>query len=201
MQLSEALLTILLRLPGPWEAPATAEPPEARQERLAIIAEAIALETEQTPAGWRLGSRRMAAGVLVTWHDEGWRFHRDVHSGKRRGDHRRSVCLGQLRQGLLVSRAEWLASMGTDLEATRMCARLTARVLAMHADRCLSDAPEPTAWSFGKAVAGFGTGHSCNPLHVSPTLGKGWALKRGQRWQWIDLRLEELLGPAREALA
>jgi len=192
LTLSEALLTILLRLPGPWEPAATAEPPELRQERLAVIAEAIALETEQPPPAWRWGARRLAAGVARTWFDEGARFHREVHSGARTADRGKSACLGMVQTSRLVSPDEWFNAVGTDLEATRMCARITARYLTAHACRCLGPAVKPSAWAFASVVSGYGSGWNCDPL-MRHKDGRLFALERGRAWWKLNQDLYWLM--------
>ncbi len=196
--LAPALLAVMLRLSGPA---GDTEPPDARAARLGTNAEAIALEATTPPPGWPWGSVELAGGVVATWNEEGARMALAVHTGQRRGDRGSSACQGQVKQGLHVTRAEWHASMGTSLEATRMCARLTARILALHARRCLGKKPQANAWNFAIVVAGYGSGWSCNARMRHRDDLRFFALERGRHWWLIDHRLEDLLHPPRSALA
>lgn len=199
MTLSEAILSVLLSLPGPWERAATAEPPEARALRLATIAAAIAEVSEETTPGWRWGARKKASALIATADDEGIRFHRAVHSGEKRGDCKAgrpclAACLTQVHaQPPLITHEEWQASMGTDLESTIVCMRLGARVLAASA-RCVGSGQDLDTYEFSKLVTMYATGARCRPpLKL--------ARARARRWQAIDVELEELLHPPREAMA
>ena len=67
--LEHAILAVMLRAPGPDEL----EAPEERRARLEVIAEAIDLETETPPPGWRWGATALRALVLRTTYEEGGR--------------------------------------------------------------------------------------------------------------------------------
>ncbi len=196
--LAPAVLAVMLGLKGPS---GDTEPPLERAARLETGAEAVALESASPPPGWPWGPRELAAGIVATWNEEGARFALDVHQGKRRGDRGASACWGQVKQGRAVPRAEWKASMGTDLDATRVCARITARHLALHAARCLGPAPAANAWNFAIVVAGYGSGWSCAARMRHRDDQRLYALQRGRQWWLLDRRLEDLLEPTRSALA
>lgn len=200
MTLEQAILLVMLRLPGPWEAPGAEEPPDARRARIETGAAAIALEVDPPPAAWPFGAVELAGGVVATWFDEGARFALDVHTGARKADKGRSHCFGMVQAGYIVTGAEWRAAVGTDIEATRTCARLTARYLTLHARRCLGPAPKASSWAFAKVVAGYGSGYSCDAKMRHQADLRYFAMERGWRWWRIDRRLEELL-PPRSALA
>jgi hypothetical protein len=175
-ELAAAILATALAASGPWYPPGEdPESPCERQQRYETIATALAVEAIELEDGWGWSAADRAwAGYVVTRHESGrWRL--EVHDGSRRGDRGQSVCLGQIRHG-----DESL--IGTSLEATRACVRAVYEHLAQHWERCLYYRPEPSAWAMGAVFAGYGTGHSCNPQHNSPHLGKGWALKRGRHW-------------------
>lgn len=197
IDLREAILLVLLRLPGPWEHPATAEPASERAARLETIARATAVVADEGADGWRWSARELAAALIVTTYDESGRFRRDVHEGTRRGDcgsgDCKAACLGQLHSGTLVSRAEWRASMGTGPEATETCIRATARVLGASA-RCVGRGRDMSSAQFSRVAMMYGTGARCAPALP-------FARSRGRDWQEIDLRLEDLLHPTRSALA
>lgn len=191
--LTAAVLAIILRLPGPWEQPGHEEPAEERRARLTTIATAIGAESAEPPEGWRWSSRELAAALIATTYPESQRFHRDVHSGRRRGDRGKAACIGQVHAQPLVPRAEWRASMGTGLEATRVCIRATARVLGASA-RCVGPGRELDAAQVARIAAAYGTGKSCNPR-------LSFARARGRHWLELDRRLRELLKPERAAYA
>lgn len=177
------LLAAALSLPLPWHAPGTnPETPVERRERVETIVEAIVAETAEPPEAWPWPAPDLAYAVLVkTWYESGrWRL--EVHRGSKTGDGGKARCLGQLHQSSLVSREEWLGSVGTDAASTRLCVRLVARVLAFHAARCRVGR-RPSTRRLAAILAGYGTGGSCDPNHVSPHLGKAWALKRARLWE------------------
>lgn len=171
MSLKAALLAAAVALPKPH---ADSEPPAARLARVENIAEAIADETDDS---------RLAFAALTKWWWESGRFLRAVHAGELRGDGGKAACLGQLHQTLgWVSRPEWLASQGTDLDATRVCARITIRVLRMHADRCRLTRP----WSepqVAQLFGAYGTGRTCHGRFR-------WAQNRARMWQLLVARYE-----------
>ena len=165
--LSEAVLSILLSLPGPWEDPARAELPAARAARLETIATAIGVVAEENAPGWRWSARELAAALVAVTYPESQRFHRDVHSGKKRGDCKAgkpcaAACLGQVHSGTLVSRDEWRRSMGTDLEATTVCMTLTARVLVA-SSQCISRGRDLDQPQVSALFTMYATGRRCRP--------------------------------------
>ncbi len=193
MTLAEAILLVLLRLPGPWEPEATAEPPAERRARLETIASSIGVVAEETTPGWRWGARAKAAALVAVTYPESQRYLLEVHDGSLRGDHRKAACLGQVHQSLLVSRAEWAASMGTSSEATTVCLRLVARVLGAAA-RCVGAGRELDQLQFARIASAYGTGKGCDPR-------LSFARDRGWHWRALDQRLDELLAPTRSAYA
>jgi hypothetical protein len=177
--MNPAVLTLMLAAPGPYGAD---EASEARAARLETIARAVELETASPPPGWRWASRELAAAVLATTYEEGHHWSRDVHEGERTGDSGRARCLGQLhRHHRWMPRKLWLASTGTDLEATRVCVRGVVTVLSHYAATCVSEwrAASDLEGSLARVNAGYGTGASCSPT------GRPWATRRARlavRW-------------------
>lgn len=163
MSLKAALFAAALALPKPH---ADSEPPSDRLVRVENIAEAIAAETDDS---------RLAFAALTKWWWESGRFLRAVHAGELRGDGGKAACLGQLHQTLgWVSRPEWLASQGTSLDATRVCARITIRVLSMHSDRCrLSQ--QWSEYQVAQLFGAYGTGRTCHGRFR-------WAQNRARMW-------------------
>lgn len=197
--LSEAVLAVLLRLPGPWEPEATAEAPAARVERLSTIATAVATVADESAPGWRWGRRELAAALVAVTYPESHRYSRDVHAGERLGDRGKAACLAQIHAGALVSREEWRASMGTDLEATTLCVRLAARVLGA-ASKCVSRGRELDAVQVARLFAAYGTGYSCSPsLPFARQRGRHWASVTDEIAQWLEVtesRRADLFSPA-----
>lgn len=169
MSIQAALFAAAVALPRPH---ADAEPATVRVSRIENIATALAEETDNAP---------LAFAALTKWWWESGRFDRGVHAGKTRGDGGKAACLGQLHQVHgWVSRAEWLASQGTDLAATRVCARITIRVLRMHGDRCRLTQP----WSepqVAQLFGAYGTGHTCHGRFR-------WAQNRARMWRLLVAR-------------
>lgn len=190
---AEALLATMLTLPPPWTQPGAEEPAEERRARLQTIAEAIAIETARRPEGWRWERMDLAALLLATTYEEGHRWSADVHSGRRTGDRGRARCLAQVHVSRLVSRAEWLASTGTDLEATRLCMRLATRVLAA-AGKCVSPGRALDAVQVARIVAAYGSGRDCNPK-------RPFARSRARLWTRLVGALAPALRPAREVVS
>lgn len=171
MSLASILLAAAVSLPQPH---ADREPAAERAARLDTIAQALAAETDD---------QRLAIAALTKWWWESGRFLREVHSGKLRGDGGKAACLGQLHQTLgWVSRAEWLASQGTSLDATRVCARITIRVLTMHSDRCRLERPW-SAHQVAQLYGAYGTGRTCHGRFR-------WAQNRAHTWATLVRRAE-----------
>jgi hypothetical protein len=194
MTLTETLLVIALGLPAPWYQPGTE--PETRdqyQERLQTISTAIALEAEAAD-DWRWDATSLAAATLVTWYNES-RFALEVHSGSgsRYGeDDGRARCFGQIHQTGLVPKAEWESLAGTDLEATRRCAKATMRVLSVQGRRCGMQQGKPNMWSVARMLAAYGSGKSCAPTKDSTARARRWS-KLMQRIQAAE-SFEQVVG-------
>lgn len=174
MDLFAALLAAALALPAPWHPPGRApETPEQYRERVHTIALAIATEAP-TVDGWRWSTSDLAFAALVKMHAESGRFSLAVHTGKRRGDNGRSICLGQV-QALpgVLSRDEWRRTVGVDLDATRRCSRAVMRYLALF-QRCARGL-KPSAYAMARIFAGYGTGRSCSAE-------LGFARRRAALW-------------------
>lgn len=75
-----------------------------------------------------------------------------------------------------MPRSLWLASTGTDIEATRVCVRGVVTVLAHYAATCVSEwRAADLESSLARVNAGYGTGHTCSPV------GRPWATRRARR--------------------
>jgi hypothetical protein len=163
-------------------APPTADEDSVEHEqRLLTIARAIVAESART-SGWRWSRTALVAALLATSFEEGMKWHKDVHTGKRTGDAGKARCLTQLHaHPFWMPRALWLASTGTDLEATRLCMRGAVNVLSHYSASCVSEwrAASDLEGSLARINAGYGTGHSCSPA------GRPWATRRARlavRW-------------------
>lgn len=182
LTLEEAVLVLMLRQAGPS---GDREPASERQARLGTIAQAVAEEAKDVEE---------AAELLATTYEEGQRWHSLVHSGKLRGDGGKAACLGQLHAHYVwFPRAEWQASMGAGLEATRVCIRGSARFLRYY-EKC------HRPWMgvedrLARSFAGYGTGTTCDPR------GRPWAYGRARRASRWKAELEALMAPTRGALA
>jgi len=179
MTLSEILLAIVLSLPAPWYQPGkNPETPSAYQSRLETISKAIALEAEAAE-DWRWDASSLAAATLVVWYGES-RFALEVHDGTRKSrygeDDGKARCFGQLHQTGLVPRPEWESLAGTDLEATRRCARATMRVLSVQGRRCGMQVDKPSMWAVARMVSAYGSGKkSCAPTKDSTARARRWS--------------------------
>lgn len=173
------------RLPKPWVHPkkVPVESIEERIDRVKLIALATTLELRNSEKlNWIWDSEDLAiSGFSKMWHESG-RFSYDVHTGKKRGDKGKSVCLGQIMNG-----GEDL--VGTDLESTRRCVAQVFKHISLHANRCLKYTPNtpPSVWAMAKAYAGYGTGHSCNAdififTNEEKTKKRYWARERANLW-------------------
>lgn len=160
MHLILALLAVALQLPEPWYPPGEAHETQAeRRDRIEMITTVIAEESRATALPWPADG--VATVTLVMLDAESWHFRRDVHSGERKGDGGKAICLGQAHRAPLLTRAEWLGLAGLDHQSTRRCVRHTLRVFELHAKRC-----GVTRWArrdVAKVIAGYGTGYSCSP--------------------------------------
>ncbi len=157
----------LLLIAGEAEPPALDrggnEEPGDRFDRLEIITKAEVSIT--VPPNWRFGRVELLALLHATSYQEGFRWHRDVHSGKIRGDNGKAACLNQVHSHFKwASKERWLASMGTDLESTKVCFQIAADILAHYSQTCVSEwqAKNDLRGAFASIVAGYGTGDNCN---------------------------------------
>jgi hypothetical protein len=176
MILQNMLLAIAITLQGPWYPESKRpETDQQRNDRLAIITQAIALEAEAQD-NWQWGTDTLAAATLATFFAES-RFALEVHNGEgktRHGeDQGRAKCLGQLHATGYVPRSEWRTLAGTDLESTRRCARATMRVLAGQAKRCKMP-KELSVWSVARLFAMYQSGKSCTVTKSSMTRARHW---------------------------
>lgn len=184
MSLKASLLAAALSLPPPWTPPPSkpAESPAEYRARVAVIAEATAMEARAVvdsieangkAAPWPVPE--LAFAVLTKFYDES-RFALDVHSGERGGDYdrkgrARAWCLGQhWRNGR--TRAEHRALAGTSLAATRRCARATAELLVKAAGYCNAPATEA---GVARAFALYGSGRTCKPFASSKKRARRWS--------------------------
>lgn len=165
--LAIALWTAALSLPEPYYPPGRApETCAERAERVAVIALAIEAETHDADH-WAEDWERedWAWAAFAKTYDESRRFALEVHDGRARGDHRQSVCLGQIYGG-----GDEL--VGVSLEATRRCYREVLRHLQLHQRRCR--VLVPTRAGLERVFSGYGTGFSCGP--------RAWANRRAALW-------------------
>lgn len=181
MALKELLLAAATSFAPPWYPPGkNPESAEQYRARLDTIAEAIAIESEAA-TNWGLGRRALAAAALTIWYGE-TRFSYEVHAlGKSRWtqDWGKARCLGQIHVSRLVPREEWDKLVGSDLHATRLCARATMRVLAAQAAYCrVTSAGES---GLARVFAAYGSGRGCA---VTPQ-----AKRRAARWSRLMQRI------------
>lgn len=197
-QLYDELTSAAVHMQGPWVNPRKRhESKTHRQERIKIITKAIVLELPNAKGlrgeewFWKRDVLAWATFTKMWW--ESGRFSLAVHSGRKRGDHGKSVCLGQIMHG-----GESL--VGTDLKHTRNCVRRVMAFLIMHQNGCLSHSAKVTAYTMAMIYAAYGTGRTCNPNHWMKIYKKGggyvrnadgsfkrnyWARKRG--WMFWQL--------------
>ncbi len=175
--MAEWLLALMLSLP----APAYTERGEDQAERFGTIAVATEAATELDAEGWPYSREELAeAALVVTWWESG-RWSPSVHSGRRKGDHGRSHCLGGIMRGTgWWTLDEWKRSVGFDLGSTTMCMRLTTRALARHAGRCFGRNPgKLDAWKMAVLFYAYGSGKGC--VKRPPK----WAHARA--WTWVRM--------------
>lgn len=163
------IIDFLAALPAPdGEADAT------RMQRLDTVVQV--LQSQEPPTRWPYGVASWRALLARTWYEEGARFALAVHEGRKRGDNGRAACFGQVwSHGVLLPRAQWLATMGTDLESTAACARATANYLTVSVERCM----RPSLSEFentARVVMLYGTGKRCTP--------GAWAYRRAAHAMW-----------------
>jgi hypothetical protein len=178
MTLAEILLSVALSLPAPWYGPGkNPETPVEYRTRMETISQAIALEAEASE-NWRWDATTLAAATFVTWYSES-SFEFEVHAGSGKSrfaqDSGRARCLGQLHRTGWVPKADWKQLTGTDLGATRRCARATMKVLAMQGMRCGMQQNKPNFWAVARLQAAYANGRSCVPTQASTGRARRWA--------------------------
>ncbi|MEY2934147.1 MAG: hypothetical protein RL033_4896 [Pseudomonadota bacterium] len=193
--IAEILLAIALSLPTPWyKAGKAPETDVAYRERLQTIAQAIALEAEANE-DWQWDSTSLAAATFVTWYSES-KFALEVHNGSGKSRHGeddgKARCLGQLHKTGWVPKSVWKTLTGTDLEATRRCARATMKVLAMQGKRC-GMKKKANLWAVARMEAAYAHGMSCAPTKNSTA--------RARRWSKLMDRIETMAIEREAALA
>lgn len=150
--MEQQLYYAAMQQPRAWydegsEAEGARETQAAYEHRIGLMAKALAEVTvdqredgtaRTLPVMWRWGRKTIAAAVLTHWYEES-RFALEVHAGTEHPvwtqDVGRATCLGQLHVGLVPSN-DWARLAGTDLEATKLCARWSARALTRMALYC-----------------------------------------------------------------
>ncbi len=140
------LAAILFLMPGP--SPAWDETKDEYRARMGLIAQAISDVTQD---------KQLAMGIVtIFWWES--RFSPKLHSGERKGDVGHAICMGQHHRN---SRSEeaWEALAGTDLEATKRCARATGKVLVSAEAYCRKR--RKNRWE--GAFTLYGTGRTCDP--------------------------------------
>lgn len=147
-------------LPQPWQHPKRIEETQeqrAKRVKLIIDASFAALAETQAVSNWAYEDEALLTATVMKMFHESGRFSLAVHDGRKRGDSRKSVCLGQIMHG-----SEDL--VGTDFESTKRCASEVMRHLVIHQNRCLkhSKPGKMNVWLIAKVYAGYGTGHSCD---------------------------------------
>jgi hypothetical protein len=175
MALKELLLAAILQWQAPWYPPGeNPEDPEDYRARLAVLAEAVALEaSDQKTAA--IDRRALAAATLTVWYGE-TRFAYEVHAlGKSRWsqDVGKARCLGQLHQSKLIPAEEWDHLVGDDLDSTRRCARATMRVLVAMSRYCSIGRANES--SMAAVFAAYGTGRGCELTTKSRSRARRWA--------------------------
>ncbi len=175
--MSTVLALMLEQAPAWGETETTAE----RNARLETIAAAASIEAANAPPGWRWSTLALTATLLATTYEEGRRWSVALHNGSNTGDGGRARCLAQLHQHpTWVPGPMWRASAGLDLDATQLCMRGAARILAHYSATCVTDAGAKSfERSVARVIAGYGTGRSC------VVQGRPWASRRARlaaRW-------------------
>lgn len=167
---STILAAILWLLPAP--SPKWNESPEDFRTRMAMIDHAIDLGTQDVePPALR---RELKIAIAVTFWGES-RFAPLIHSGEKKGDGGKALCLGQLHQNKLTE-DQWRGLVGLDLESTTRCAQITGQRLLSARRYCQSLDPKST-WTHG--FVAYGTGRTCNP---EESKWKNLFLDRGNKW-------------------
>jgi hypothetical protein len=175
MAWQELLLAVVLTWQPPWYPPGkNPETPEQYKARVDVIVEAVATEARLNE-DWALGPKALAAATMVIWYRE-TRLAHEVHAGtkSRYGqDDGKARCLGQLHVSGLVPKEEWETLTGTDLMATRRCARATMRVLTAYAGLCRAKSAD--APTLARVFGAYGSGKGCTATRQSRARAQRWA--------------------------
>jgi len=134
-----------------------------RQKRRRRIARAVVEVSRETRPAW-LTERVAVAATMTIWHAES-RFSQTVHAGglSRWGsDDGKSRCMGQVKVSAHLPKSEWEKTAGTDLEATKRCARATLRRFRGAAWACGRFTQSAASWRL--AFRNYGTGGCDEPL-------------------------------------
>lgn len=159
----DAIFAVLLSFPAHT---VDVEPLTDRQERLRVIATAITHAAERAtcvnePEGCRAlwpGEAKALSAYLLTvgWFESNWSV--KVHSGERLGDKGRAIGLWQQHRNARLSKSDWQALAGTNLEATTQAALEATRTLAGAYLRCRRRAADAVSGTF----AAYATGGACS---------------------------------------
>lgn len=171
-------------------APAYTERGEDQAERFGTIAYATERAVGLDADGWPYSPQELAtAALVVSWFESG-RWAPSVHSGRRKGDHGTSHCLGGIMRGTgWITDQEWRHAVGLGLEESTTCMRLTTRILARHAKRCFSRNPgKLDAWKAAVLFYAYGSGKGC--VKKPPR----WAQSRAWMWWQTEKRAREIRG-------
>jgi hypothetical protein len=167
--LREILFQLLMSLPASTHTPET---PEARQERMAVVATAIADASEELARKRWPGPAQEIALVLTTiaWHESGLDL--NVHAGRCK-DHQcdpvrkrdgevvrfKAASLWQIHSNALVPPKVWATLAGTDEDSTRRAALVAGRLAAGARGMC-SYQHRGKDWVH-MTFAAYGTGSVC----------------------------------------
>ena len=163
-----ALVAAILRLGA---APSEGEARPDFLARVGVIGEGVAEASRVVP--WPFGRRAMGAAVLVIFDGES-RFDREVHAGRRTGDHGKARCLGSVHASKLAP--DWPDLGGVDFDPTFRCARAVARNLRSKAWECLRPRdPETEAETMARVFEGYARGHCAPPGEQAKARGQAWA--------------------------
>ena len=175
MSVAAWLTAVALSLPAPvYPSDAQPETPDERTARVAMIAEVAAKESRDPLRwpGWRHKERALML-LVKAWYESGL-FALEVHTGKKRGDGGKSVCLAQIHRGPWLDDELWKSLPGTSREATSRCFAVAYAMLTKAHCYCTPRAP-PGEWVVASVYALYGTGRTCDPLEST--------LERAQRWR------------------
>lgn len=180
----ESILAAIISLPlAQYPRGADPETVDVRQQRFAIIAEAIDIAAREATCStldpkaectpwWPAAQQEELAAMLITlaWHET--KFILRVHAGQCRSDecdalrmkgglvHHRARSSWQVqRNPRMVSKSEWEGMVGTSLESTTIAARVATRILSEGRSRCAKG--QETKWE-RPAVSAYATGFSCS---------------------------------------